>query len=339
MMTNALKKIEDLHRIAFGYMASKALFSALEFNVFSTLAEKPCTLSEISEKIGITRNRAEILLTALVSVGLVEKKNWTFCNAPASDRYLVPGRKGFFGDYLRMQIGYQMYPAMLRLEKVLSSEEDSPYLCDYADWMCHSKEAELFSRSQHIGSLGPASVFAEKVDLSGCKRLLDMGGGTGAFGIMLCRRYPEIQVTIMDFPNVTRVGAELVTEAGLEDRIAFSAGDALFDPWPHEQDAVLMSYFLSSIPGRQIERMFQMARDVLTGQGLLLIHDFMENNDLTGPTLAALWRLQHLVFSPDTMSLSMERLKERLEKTGFSVLGGDTLIPGMTRYVVAEKRS
>jgi ubiquinone/menaquinone biosynthesis C-methylase UbiE len=338
MTTKPLQRAEDIHRIAFGFMASKALFSALEFDIFSVLSEEKRTLSEIAERTGMTKNRAEILLTALVSLGLVEKIDGKFLNSSASDHYLVPGRKSFFGDYLRLQIGRQMYPSMLRLDKVLSSAEDSSHLCDYADWMCDPEEAELFSRSQHIGSLGPAAVLGRRVDLTGYKHLLDVGGGTGAFGIMLCRRFPQLHVTVMDFPNVTKVGSELVAQAGLTDRIDFLDGDALVDPWPNSQDAVLMSYFLSSIPGGQIAKIFNLSRKVLTEEGLLLIHDLMEDNDLTGPTLTALWRLQHLIFAPETMSLSTERVHERLRKAGFSVIDEDALIPGMTRFIAARKQ-
>jgi 2-hydroxy-4-(methylsulfanyl)butanoate S-methyltransferase len=176
MTINSLRNAEDINRIAFGYMASKALFSALEFNVFSILAENPCTLRAIAEKTGITENRAEILLTALVSVGLVVRESGKYRNSSASDDYLVPGRKDFFGDYLRMQIARQMYPSMQRLDSVLSSEEDASHLCSYSDWMSDPEQAEIFSCSQHIGSLGPAAVFGKRVDLTGCKRLLDVGG-------------------------------------------------------------------------------------------------------------------------------------------------------------------
>jgi 2-hydroxy-4-(methylsulfanyl)butanoate S-methyltransferase len=338
MMNKVLHTADDINRIAFGYMASKALFSALEFNIFSILAENPMTLGEIIQESGIAQNRAEIFLTALVSVGLLDRKSDKFFNSPASDRYLIPGRKSFFGDYLRMQIARQMYPSMQRLDAVLTSEEDASHLCSYADWMSDPEQADLFSRSQHIGSQGPAAVFAQRVDLKGCKSLLDVGGGTGAFSITLCRQYPELQITILDFPNVAEIGAEFVAREGLSDRISFLDADVLDSVWPGNQEVVLMSYFLSAVPAKKIGEIFEMAKQALKQGGLLLLHDFMVNDDFAGPTLSALWALQHLLFSPDTMSLTPGRLNHMLDEAGFSVLGGDTLIPEMTRYTIAKKR-
>jgi hypothetical protein len=143
----------------------------------------------------------------------------------------------------------------------------------------------------------------------------------------------------MDFPNVTKVGSKFVSQAGLSDRIVFLDADVLDTPWPDNQEAILMSYFLSAIPAKQISNMFKMAEQVLTQEGLLLIHDFMVDDDFTGPMLAALWALQHLLFSPETMSLNPGRLKKKLDEAGFSVLDSDALIPGMTRFLVAKKRA
>jgi cyclopropane fatty-acyl-phospholipid synthase-like methyltransferase len=182
-----------------------------------------------------------------------------------------------------MQIARQMYPSMQRLDSVLSSEEDASHLCSYADWMSDPEQADLFSRSQHVGSLGPAAVFAQRVDLKDCRSLLDVGGGTGAFSIALCRQYPELQITIMDFPNVTAIGAEFVAREGLSDRISFLDADVLDSVWPGNQEAVLMSYFLSAIPAKQFGEIFEMAKQALKQGGLLLLHDFMVSDDSGAP--------------------------------------------------------
>ena len=98
--------------------------------------------------------------------------------------------------------------------------------------MADAEEADQFSRAQHVGSLGPALVLARRIDLSGASRLLDVAGGSGAFTITLCARFPELQATILDFPNVVRVARRYVAEAGLADRVEFVSGNALDVGWP-----------------------------------------------------------------------------------------------------------
>jgi tRNA1(Val) A37 N6-methylase TrmN6 len=67
------------------------------------------------------------------------------------------------------------------------------------------EEADAFTRAQHAGSMGPAVMLARTFDLAGAKRLLDVGGGSGAFSIALCQRNPELRATVLDFPNVIDV--------------------------------------------------------------------------------------------------------------------------------------
>jgi ubiquinone/menaquinone biosynthesis C-methylase UbiE len=75
-------------------------------------------------------------------------------------------------------------------------------------------------------------VLARKVDLNGARRLLDVGGGSGAFSITFCRRFPELRATILDFPSVQTAAAAFVRAAGLSERIDFVPGNALTTDWP-----------------------------------------------------------------------------------------------------------
>ena len=71
--------------------------------------------------------------------------------------------------------------------------------------MANAEEADYFTRAQHAGSLGPAAVVAKQIDLAGAARLLDVAGGSGAFSITLCHRFPDLRATVLDFPTVTPV--------------------------------------------------------------------------------------------------------------------------------------
>jgi tRNA1(Val) A37 N6-methylase TrmN6 len=77
-----------------------------------------------------------------------------------------------------------------------------------------------------LSQLGPAAALAKHADLSSRKHLLDVGGGSGAFTIMLCRRNPELRATILDLPNALRVARSFVDEAGLGERVSCHKADA-----------------------------------------------------------------------------------------------------------------
>lgn len=332
-----LTEADEISNIAFGFMGSKALFAALELGVFTELDQAPATPDTLAGALDIHPDRATTLLTSLAGLGLVAVDEGRFANSPAAQAFLVKGAKYDFSDYLRLQVGQQMYPLLDQIDGALTGQLQEEDTKSYAQWFSDPEEARLYSESQHAGSLGPARQLARALDLSGRTRMLDVGGGTAAFDITLCQANPDLQATVVDFPNVADLGRTYVQEAGLSDRITYLEGNALETPWPGEQDIVLMSYLFSGVPGDTHDRLIRQAFDALNPGGLLLIHDFVVRADRSGPPLAALWQLQHTAFTPEARSLDAGWLTDALQAGGFGQVGIRTMIPEMTMLAQGQK--
>ena len=143
-------------------------------------------------------------------------------------------------------------------------------------------EARTFTDAQHAGSLAAARVLAGRLDLGGARSLLDVGGGSGAFSIALCAANPGLRATVLDLPAVLAVAAEQRAAAGLTDRISLLPGDAPPAEWPGGQDVVLMSYLLSALDDEQIDVVLARAAACLDAGGLLVVHDFVLDDDGAG---------------------------------------------------------
>jgi 2-hydroxy-4-(methylsulfanyl)butanoate S-methyltransferase len=332
-----IREAEEISNIAFGYIASKALFAALHMDIFTLLSKGPLTSAEVSARTDVPENRVTTLLTVLLGQGLVTRAGEAFENAPGATSFLVKGAKYDFGDYLRYQIDRQMFGFMANLDSVMTGETSPDAVDSYAKWMADPAEAKLYSESQHSGSLGPARSLTRMFDFSDAKSMLDVAGGTGAFAITFCNANPDLSVTIFDFPNVAVLGESYVAQAGLSDRIEFVGGDALSGDWPGKQDIVLMSYLFSGVPGDAIPDLARRAFASLNPGGRYIVHDFIVDDDRTGPSLTALWQLQHMTFTPDAVSVTPGWLTDVMLDVGFVDIRVDDLIPGMTRVVTARK--
>jgi predicted O-methyltransferase YrrM len=332
-----VETVEELSNIAFGFMASKALFGALHIDLFTKVAEGAQTIPELSKVTGVPESRIRVLATALAGIGLLVFDKTTIENAPAAESFLVRGAPYDFGDYMRFQIDRQMYPFLGQLNEVIDGSLPDDAVASYAQWMDDPDEALTYSKAQHSGSLGPGKTLARLVDLSEARMVLDVGGGTGAMSISLCKAYPELQSTIVDFPNVSAIGERFIADAGMSDRIRYQPGNALETAWADGQDAVLMSYLFSGIPGETVPQMMSRAFDALDPGGTYMIHDFIVESDRTGPQLAALWQLQHMSFTPDADSLLVGEMRDMLSDIGFVDVQDAQMIPGMTKLVWARK--
>lgn len=325
--------VREISRIAYGFMASKVLFASLNVGIFDRLSEGPKALPELESATGIPAHRLTTLLTACTSLGLIGREGDRYVNAPASQEYLVSTSRQSFGEYFRFQIDRQIYPLLMHLDEGLRGTAPSSLY----DLMNDPEEARFFSRAQHAGSLGPASVLARQLDLHGATRLLDVAGGSGAFTLALCRRFPELSATILDFANVLEAADHFVREAGLVDRITLLAGNALEVDWPGEQDLVLQSYLLSAVAGDAIPELFERAHQALRPGGRLVVHDFFVDDDRSGPQGSALWFTSFL-FNPDAISFTPSQIEEHMGRAGFEAFEVRDVIPGLTRVAVSTRR-
>jgi ubiquinone/menaquinone biosynthesis C-methylase UbiE len=340
-MAEALTDVSQISKLAYGFMASKALFAALNLELFRHLSRGPSTLAELSAATGVRPQSLATLLATLRSVGVVTAAaddDDKYVNAPAAERYLVPGRPAYFGDYYRHQIDRQIYPSMMSLDAGLRGDTAGLAHDSMSSLLSDPVEAEAFSRAQHAGSIGPALMLSKTLDLGGARSLLDVAGGTGAFSICFCRTNPSLRASIIDFPNVTAVAQRFVADAGLTDRIALVPGDACEIEWPAAQDIVLMSYLLSAVGESQIDPLLARAHAALAPGGRLIIHDFMLDEDHAGPMPAAVFFLFYLSLRTDPLSFTASEIKRRCEQAGFVDATDAVLIPEITKTVIARKR-
>ena len=82
-----------------------------------------------------------------------------------------------------------------------------------------------FIAAMHWQACQHAPRVVASLDLSGVSRVLDVGGGFGAYAMEFVRAKPGISATVFELPTVLPLTAEYVRQAGLEERVAVVAGD------------------------------------------------------------------------------------------------------------------
>ena len=248
-----IEDVRDISAITYGFMASKALFAALDFDLFTHIDRGADSVIGLAKATGVSENLLLALLTALKSLGLVVEREGRFANAPATAKFLVAGATGDFRDYVRLVNGVFGYEGFRHLTTALRGERIFPEKGFYEGMIFSAGiGGDAFSSAQHSGSLGPARLMAKRVSLGDRKRLLDVGGGSGAYTLAFCTAYPQLKATILDFPQTVATAKRYAREAGLADRIAHLAGNAITTEWPAGHDVALMSYVWSAVGGADI---------------------------------------------------------------------------------------
>ena len=311
MDTTRAKQVEEVREISaitYGFMASKALFAALEFDVFTHIAGGADSLPVLAKATGIAENRLVTLLTALKSLGLMAEREGHFTNAPATARYLVAGAAGDFRDYVSLVNGAFGYESFRHLGAALRGERVFRDKGFYEGLIYDAGiGGESFSSAQHTGSLGPARLMAKRVDLSKSRRLLDVAGGSGAYSLAFCAANSQLAATILDFPQTVDTARRYAQKAGLAARIAHLAGNAITTDWPTGHDVILMSYLWSAVGDNDVRVLAGRAMDALPPGGLVLVHDFLVDDAHEGPPFAVVPTRQYLRQSERSLPQSVLR--------------------------------
>ncbi len=336
-MQDPITDVREISRIAYGFKASKALLVAVDLELFSRLSGGAKSLAALADELKVAENRLDTLLTALTSIGLLVRDGDAYTNAPASENYLVCGKPAYFGDYFNLQTDKFIFPAYDDLGSVIKGRGAPEVWRDYESLMGDVETANRFSKGQHAGSLGPAIALSKQVNLTSKERLLDVAGGSGAFTIMLLKRNPDLSATILDFPTALPVAERFIGDAGLAGRVELVAGNAITGDWPQGHDVVLMSYFFSAVSVDAIGVLLEKAFRALPPGGVLVVHDFIVDDDKTGPREAALWFLTCMFNCPDAVVLTPRLIGGRISDAGFDEAEVADVIPNLTKVFVAHK--
>ncbi|CAE7208323.1 NMA1 [Symbiodinium microadriaticum] len=137
----------DLDSVAYGFMASQALFSALELGIFDKVAaagEKGCAAKDVQQACGVEGPRLTTLLTALTAVKCLRRSDeGLYTLSPNTAQYMVSSSRHYYGDYLQYQIGRQFYHRMGALPEVMTTGK-AP---SYASWFSDPEVAKTYTQT------------------------------------------------------------------------------------------------------------------------------------------------------------------------------------------------
>lgn len=103
------------------------------------------------------------------------------------------------------------------------------------------EEMKAFIGSMHIGARQLSIKISDAYDLRPFRRLLDIGGGSGAYTIAFLQKNPQLQAIIFDLEGVIPIAEEKVREEKLQNRVSFIVGDYNEDELPGGCDIALLS--------------------------------------------------------------------------------------------------
>lgn len=326
-------------QLATGSWAFKTLAAAHELDLFTRLSETGGTTSaELAEKLGIDQRPAEMLLTGCAALGLLKKEDAAYVDSALAEEYLVRGKPYYFGGWVEM-LDKRLYPGWGKLTEAIRTNRPTTWDPDRQKSLFEGEDPDMlavFWEAMHSVSTVTARSLGAAVDLSAFSRLLDVGGGSGAYDIELCRLYRNLSATVYDLPFVTDIAARKVKDAGLTERIYTFGGDFFAEPaLPPGHDVILLSMIMHDWNEEHDRAILNKCWEALPSGGVVIISELLVNDEKTGPPPAALMSLNMLIesegrtYTPSEYSLWLRDLGFRdIRTVWFEAAGANGAVIG-----------
>ena len=185
---------DDVLELFLGFWISRTVMAAVEMGVFEALEGKALAPTEAGAALGgLAERPTRALLDTCVAAKLLDKANGRYSNSLLASRFLHAGSEYSLRNYVLDE--RWCWGAWGRLEDALrANAQQLP--ADEEGY--HAFPAEFFYDFLHGHSLAMAERLADAVDLSGVRRIMDVGGGSGAVSIALCRHFPNLHAVVVD---------------------------------------------------------------------------------------------------------------------------------------------
>jgi len=300
---------DDLYEITRGFMASRAVLTALELDIFTAVG-KGASAEQVAQKIQANPRATEMLLNVLASLKLLDKRDGIFSNTAASARFLAEGSR----DSARRSLLHtaHLWQRWSTLTDCVRAGTRVDVRVRDEDWVT------AFIAAMDRNAKERAAAVVKAAAPSGIKRMLDLGGGSGAYSIAFARAVPDLRSEILDLGDVIPLAQEYIRQAGLAGRISARVGDMLRDPLGENYDLILISAICHMFSPEENQKLLQRAYNALAPKGQVVVQDFILEPSKTAPRAAALFSLNMLVGTQAGASYSEPEYAAWLQKAGFS---------------------
>ena len=307
-----------LMQIATGFWAAKTLASAVELDLFTRISGQGTTAEELTKLLGLHPRPAKMLLSGCAALGLLVRREGRFFNSSLAEEFLVRSKPYYFGGFVTM-LDRRLYLAWNRLTEALKTNRaqtwgDKPGLFEAI--AAHPEEQRIFTEAMHSLSAMAGRAVAEAFDFSKYRRLLDVGGGSGAYCIETAKRWPHLQAVVYDIAPALEVAREKIAEAGLAGRILTLEGDFFTEALPKGSDVILLSMILHDWTPEKDLAILRKCYEALPSSGAVIVSELMMDDDETGPAPAALMSLNMLI-ECEGRNYTWAEYTEWLEQCGF----------------------
>ncbi len=302
--------VGQLLGVSGSYWRSCTLHAGVVMDVFSLIDDDELRGKDVARKLQADTGGVNRLLNALTAMGLLTKTQGRYTNTPESKSLLVKDSPDYIGHIIMHH--YHLVSAWSQLSQAIKSGQQVRERSSFSE----GEERESFLMGMFNLAMSIAPRVADQIELGGRRHLLDLGGGPGTYAIHFCLANPDLRATVYDLPTTRPFALQTIERFELNARIDFQAGNYVEEQIKGSYDVAWLSHILHGEGPEDCQEIIRKTVSVLETGGLILVHDFILNDNLDGPLFPALFSLNMLINTTQGQSYSESQLVSMLAEAG-----------------------
>lgn len=301
-----------------GYQRAYALKAAVDLDLFTVIAKGSHAATEIASACQASERGIRILSDTMVVMGFLTKSDNRYSLTPDTAFFLDRQSPAYLGNAFR----FLMHPTQLiKFEHLAeavrrggSTDQEGTLAPEDPIWI-------EFARGMAPMMVPPAQAIAGLLHTELATRpsvkILDIAASHGVFGIAVAHRLPKAHIYALDWANVLEVAKENAGKQGLGDRYHLLPGSAFEVDYGTGYDAVLITNLLHHFEPAANEKMLKKALAALNPGGVVIILEFVPNDDRVSPPVPAMFSLTMLGSTPKGDAYTFAEYAAMCRNAGF----------------------
>ena len=275
-----------------------------EVGTFKALSEAALTTDALAAQLGVDARALAMHLAALCSMGLVEKRLGLWRTTHLARTWLHPDGAGYWGHFTR-HVDYNTTLRARLLASLRTGKRPGDVSEDTGEVKPRSVEWERGTMSQqvaaeianfmHAHSQAPALGAAAQAVFGELTSLMDVGCGSGVYGIEIARAHSNLKVVLMDLKQMATEAQKFIDRAGMGAQVTTAGVNMFTEQWPRGHDGHFFSNIFHDWSDATCRLLAHKSFEALPVGGRIFLNEILMDDDYTGPFVAAAFSLQMLI--------------------------------------------
>jgi ubiquinone/menaquinone biosynthesis C-methylase UbiE len=320
----------------FAFCRTRVLSTAVDLELFTHIAQGKKSAEELAQVTETNSRGLKMVLDTLCAMGYLHKSNGRYELTPLSRFFLVKGKKMYYGEYVKhVDLSWEPW---FKLTEVLKTGKPSlPSGTEQDGGFNYYKElVPLLFRTTHLVAAGAAKALGIGTQLKGLK-IMDVGTGSGAWGIALAQADPSCHIYGVDDALVLEQTRRHAEQMGVINQFHFLPTNVEEDPLgDHEYDMAILSYVCHGEGERKSKIIISKIYKALKTNGRLVICELCPDEGREKDFFTLVFGVNMLIHTTEGNTFTISEYTSWLKDAGFKNVATID-IPATSPLIVGTK--